>query len=98
MENFHWCGYYNDFCPNAAIGTLDPVLCQDKIFWTKGEKTCNVGNFKKSPYIIQQYGKRCTGFRQHCYYPWYLSNQIDFEVFIQLFLLLYFTFFKIRKM
>ena len=69
---FVWCheGFPTDFCDNAGVDIMNRHLCSNYTFWHN--ISCDVtfeidvGNAS----WVDRRGKRCSGTKQHCYYPY----------------------------
>ena len=90
MPTYGWCKLgISDQCDDGdqSITTNNPQLCQNKTFWSK--VSCNVhypnsGNYDATVVgDIASYGKRCSGSKQHCIYPWYTTHNKYYEAGLQ---------------
>ena len=79
-DNFLWCRdpteYATDSCDygDFVISDSDQRLCSNATFWS--DKSCDIIDSDGDTWA---HGTRCSGSRQHCYYPWYNVVNPDYE-------------------
>ena len=79
--NIHWCrSDLKSSCENgeSQFSKNDKNLCGNAKFWSN--KTCNM--YKSSGEVFA-FGLRCSGKYQHCYHPWYQTENTLYEEIIK---------------
>ena len=76
--DFYWCreDVTRDCHTNRTQFTINNAgLCGNTTFWSG--LSCSI--YYSGTAVVLTYGKRCSGARQHCHYPWYTWNyrQLD---------------------
>ena len=79
--HYFWCRVDGSFIcstnnmqdnTTTSFSNSDPMLCGNFTFWSKPENNCT--HFFEDGVTISGHGERCTGTRQHCYWPWYTRH------------------------
>ena len=78
LPNYLWCR--NDrpgSCNNNSFSTNDKSLCGNTTFWRT--QSCDIINSGEGG-VTYGFGQRCSGAVQHCFYTWYSTENIFYEV------------------
>ena len=80
--NYEWCRDYSNWSCNVTGAQFTPnnrALCSNPTVWIN--QTCDVFYPEGDKARL---GRRCSGEVQQCIFPWYLSNNENYEVSDQL--------------
>ena len=75
-----WCSGTGDVCETFhGIVSLDnPELCRNHSYWKKNNFSCDRYD---SDGLLAGIGQRCSGVKQHCFWPWYSRWNADLFYF-----------------